>query len=239
MHVSHNSKMDQQLPHISNIILAFNEIHCLETVVREIHAALVELGCSFEIIIVDDGSSDGTGGFAEQLAEALNNIRVIHHETNQGLGAGYRTGFEQAQGDFIIFFPADGQFPAMIIKQFIPFMDSADMVLGYLPYRKSSLVAKFLSRIEKLVYRLLFGPLPKFQGVLMFKQFLLDEIELKSTGRGWAVLMELIIRTSKAGYNIVSVPTEMRLRMSGSSKVNNLPTIWANVKQIIALIRYL
>jgi hypothetical protein len=86
---------------------------------------------------------------------------------------------------------------------------------------------------------LLFGSLPRFQGVLMFRRSLLDELELKSTGRGWTVLMELIIRASRGGYRLVSVPTEMRPRMSGKSKVNNLRTIWANLKQVFALRRHL
>lgn len=69
----------------------------------------------------------------------------------------------------------------------------------------------------------------------MFRRTLRDELELKSTGRGWAVLMELIIRASSGGYRLVSVPTELRPRMSGESKVNNLFTIWANLSEICAL----
>jgi len=73
----------------------------------------------------------------------------------------------------------------------------------------------------------------------MFRQTLLQEFELKSTGRGWAVLMELIVRASRGGYRIISEPTEMRPRMSGRSKVNNLATILANLKQVLTLTRYL
>lgn len=226
-------------PGISAIVMAFDEVNSLEAVVQEIDSVLSELGRQYEVVIVDDGSSDGTEALAEQLAEELASVRVIHHETNQGLGGVYRTGLAQAQGDFVTFFPADGQFPATIIKQFVPLMDNADMVLGYLPSRNSSLLAKSLSGAEKVLYRLLFGPLPRFQGVLMFRRTLLDELELKSTGRGWAVVMELIIRASRGGYRIASVPTEMRPRLSGKSKVNNLATIWANLKQVIALRRYL
>jgi hypothetical protein len=73
----------------------------------------------------------------------------------------------------------------------------------------------------------------------MFRRNILDELEIRSTGRGWAVLMELIIRASRGGYKIVSVPTEMRPRMSGTSKIKNFSTIWANLKQVLALTRYL
>ena len=224
---------------ISAIIMAFNEARNLEVVAREIHFTLSELGQEYEVLIVDDGSSDGTDRIADRLAKEFTQVRVIHHGANQGLGGVYRTGFEQAQNSLITFFPADGQFPATIIKQFVPLMDDADMVLGYLTNRNSSFLARSLSEAEKILYRLLLGPLPKFQGVLMFKRRLLDSMELKSIGRGWAVLMELIIGASRGGYRLVSVPTEMRPRMSGESKVNNLSTIWANLKQVIALRRFL
>jgi len=224
---------------ISVFVAAFNEADSLASVIHEINSVLCELDHWYQVVIIDDGSSDGTGTIADRLAGELVTVRVIHHEANRGLGGVYRTGFVHSQGDYITFFPADGQFPATIIKQFVPLMDKADIVLGYLPNRKSSLLARGLSTAEKALYRLLFGPLPKFQGVLMFRRTLLQELELRSTGRGWAVVMELIIRASRKGCRLVSVPTEMRPRMSGKSKVNNLPTIWANLRQVLGLRRYL
>jgi len=227
------------LPSVTVVIMAFNEAGSLAVVVREIKSILSELGQTQEVLIVDDGSSDGSGAIADQLAKELATVRVIHHQTNQGLGGVYRTGFAHAQGNFVTFFPADGQFPAAIIKRFVPFMDNADMVLGYLPNRKSSLLAKSLSKAERILFGLLFGQSPKFQGVFMLRRTMLEELELKSNGRGWSVVMELIIQASRKEYRLVSVPTEMRPRMSGKSKVNNLPTIWANLKEAFALRSYL
>jgi glycosyltransferase involved in cell wall biosynthesis len=224
---------------LSVVVMAFNEEGSLEPVVREIGSTLKGLECSYEIVIVDDGSMDDTGAIADLLADEVPHLRVVHHEMNRGLGGVYRTGFVQAKGDLITFFPADGQFSASIIPQFVPLMGGADMVLGYLTDRESSLLAKGLSTAERVLYRLLFGPLPRFQGILMFRRTLLDEVTLKSTGRGWAVVMELIVRVSRSGYRILSVPTEMRPRMSGRSKVNNLHTIWANLRQVAGLRRYL
>ena len=222
---------------VAVIVMAFNEAVSLEAVVREIHEVLCRLGGSHEIVIVDDGSSDGTGEKADRLANELRAVRVIHHETNRGLGGVYRTGFAAVRRDFVTFFPADGQFPASIIEQFVPLMDDADMVLGYLPSWSCSMSAKVLSRGERILYRLLIGPFPRFQGIVMFRREILDGLELKSTGRGWAVLMELIFRASQAGWRIRSVPTEIRPRMSGVSKVQNFRVILSNFQQILALRR--
>lgn len=227
------------MPDVSVMIMAFNEVANLPTVAREIHGALAGLGRPFELVIIDDGSRDGTGAAADELAGELAGVRVIHHEANQGLGGVYRTGFREARGTYLTFFPADGQFPATIIAQFLPLMETHDLVLGYLPQRASSWLAKALSWIERLLYRLIFGPLPTFQGIMMVRRSLLDTVTLRSSGRGWAVLMELIIRLSRAKRPLISVPTGFRPRLSGHSKVNNLRTIWSNFKQMLTLRQYL
>jgi glycosyltransferase involved in cell wall biosynthesis len=221
------------------VVLAYDEAASLEVVVREIAGELEALRCPHDILIIDDGSTDGTGQIADQLATMVAGVRVIHHSTNQGLGGGYRTGFASAHGEFVTFYPADGQFPASIIGQMLQLIGEADMVLGYLPNRDSSVVAKLLSSCERALYRLMFGKMPRFQGITMFRRSLLDEFELRSSGRGWAVLMELMIRACRADRRLVSTPTDMRRRMSGSSKVNNWRTVVANCRQILALRAYL
>lgn len=219
--------------------MAYNEQGTTAEFIREMHAELSALSIDYEVLIVDDGSTDGTSEIADDIAAELHNLRVIHHVENSGLGQVYRTGFEQAEGDFLTFFPADGQFPASIVGQFLPHMDEVDMVLGYLPMRNSSLLAKTLSRVERILYNMLFGPMPRFQGITMFRRQLLSEIELKSLGRGWTVLMEFILRVARSDKQIRSLPTEMRPRTSGSSKVNNLRTIWANLREMARLQRLL
>jgi glycosyltransferase involved in cell wall biosynthesis len=220
----------------SVVIQAYNEIQSLEQVVMELLGVLQALGHSFEILIVDDGSIDGTGALADLLSTKIHAVRVIHHEKNLGLGGVYRTGFHQSQGRFVTFFPADGQFDAAIIPQMAGLMDQHDMVLGYLTGKRDSLLSKFLSQGERLFYILLFGSFPRFQGILMFRRQILETFPLKSSGRGWAILMELILKTGRLGFKITSVSTgELRPRKYGKSKVNNLKTIWANMKEAMAL----
>lgn len=222
-------------PAISAIIMAFNEVDTLEPVVNEIRSTLNGLNQSYEIIIVDDGSSDGSGALADKLTKEFSGVKVIHHGSNKGLGGVYRTGFLYSEGNFITFFPADGQFPASIIEQFIRLMDGADMVLGYLPEGNRGLLSSCFSGLERWLFRLLFGPLPRFQGVMMFKRALLEGLKLKFENRGWGAVMELIIRARRNSYRIKSIPTEYRPRMHGRSKVNNLFTIWENLRQAIIL----
>jgi glycosyltransferase involved in cell wall biosynthesis len=220
---------------LSVIVMAFNEDKSLEIVVSELNEKIKVLEITSEIIIIDDGSTDNTYQISKDLANRFDRLRVIRHEDNQGLGGVYRSGFTSARGEFLTFYPADGQYSGSLIHQFLNLIEDADMVLGYLPNQQRSLIASTLSRAERLLYRLLFGPLPEFQGILMFRRKILNEIELKSSGRGWGVLLELIIQAQRKGYQIVHVPIEVRPRLSGRSKVNNIKTIYANLIQALKL----
>jgi glycosyltransferase involved in cell wall biosynthesis len=221
-------------PALTVVVMAYNEANNLEAVVREIRAAVDRVGRRAEILVVDDGSTDGTGTLADGLAALIPGLRVVHHAPNGGLGAVYRTGFAQARGELLTFFPADGQFPASILESFVPAMEGQDMVLGYVP-RRDSVVGRLLSGAERVAYRVLLGPMPRFQGVFMVRRVALARIPLRSEGRGWAIVMELMARASRAGWRMTSLPTAIRPRRSGVSKVQNARTIWSNLRQVIAL----
>jgi hypothetical protein len=81
--------------------------------------------------------------------------------------------------------------------------------------------------------------MPRFQGIMMIRRELLRDIPLSSTGRGWAVVMEFILKAARAGARIDSVPTTVRPRSHGESKVNNWRTIVANLRQLLTLRRHL
>lgn len=222
---------------VSVVVMAYNEAGSLEETVEELLDTLQREAPDHELLIVDDGSTDATGRIAVTLAETHHTVRVIHHQYNLGLGGVYRTGFEAATGRRITFFPADGQFPPTILAQFLPHAKEYDLVLGYAGARPDGPVAAILSAGERLLYRALIGRVPRFQGVFMVDREALDRLSLTSTGRGWAIVMEMILRAQRAGCRIVSVPTPMRPRRHGTSKVRNLSTTWANLRQLLVLRR--
>lgn len=217
------------------VVMTYNEVATLGTTVAEIRTELERLARPFEILVVDDGSTDGSAAAADALAAADPRVRVIHHPVNRGLGGVYRTGFENAAGDHVTFFPADGQFPATIIPEFRGAIDGVDMVLGLLPPRHDSRLGHLLSTAEKALYRVVVGPMPPFQGILLFRRSLLDGMRLRSTGRGWGILMEFLLRAGRGGARYVNRTTTLRARTAGRSKVNNLRTILANVRQMLTL----
>ncbi len=222
-------------PELSVVVMTYNEAESLVDVVDEIRAELAGLDTTYEVVVVNDGSSDGSGSVADTLAAEDARVRVIHHRVNAGLGGVYRTGFTQSRGRYLTFFPADGQFPASIIGQFLPLIQHHDLVLGYIPGTRTSVIGKFLSATERILYGVLFGEFPRFQGIMMLRRALLEDLRLVSRGRGWAIVMEFILRASHGGYRIVSEATAHRPRMHGTSKVNNLRSIGSNFTQLLEL----
>ena len=202
--------------------MAYNEAATLAATVGEIAAAVPDA----DILVIDDGSTDDTAAVTANLT----NVRIIRFPTNRGLGAVYRTGFAEAT-DLLTFWPADGQFPASIISDFLPRMADVDLILGTIAAQST------LSTIERMIYRVLFGPMPSFQGVMMARVQKLRKLTLTSEGRGWTIVMELVIRAQRAGWRIVSVPTPFRPRQHGRSKVRNLRTILSHMNQLVALRR--
>jgi glycosyltransferase involved in cell wall biosynthesis len=224
---------------LSVLVLAYNEVDNLPQALSELLDELAQREDDWELIIVDDGSTDGMGPLADRLAEGRASVRVVHHATNLGLGGGYRTGFREARGEWLTFFPADAQFPADIIGAFYCHTQNVDMILGFLPNRSSDALGKALSFAERVLYKAMFRSFPRFQGIMMFRRKLLSELPLVSEGRGWAVVMELILRASRGPYRLLSVPTEVRPRLSGASKVSDVKNIAANLKQLWELSRKL
>ena len=224
---------------LSIAVMAYNEGHTLESVVREILEEMIACDQGVEIVIVNDGSEDETEATADRLASEIPQVRAVHHPENQGLGEVYRTGFSEARGEWLTFMPGDGQIPASDLHGFLALMPESDMVLGYIPDRPIPLYVKALSFGERLLYRILFGAMPRFQGIVMVRTELLQESPLVSEGRGWTILMELILKTARGKYRLDQAQTGLRDRVAGESRVNNIQTIVSNLRQVIALRRTL
>jgi glycosyltransferase involved in cell wall biosynthesis len=228
---------------LSILVKAFNEAASLETVVTELGQAFATTPWIYEIIVVNDGSNDGTGDIADALARRDERIRVIHHPENRGIGEVYRTGLGAMGGTFMTWVDGDGQFPAEVFPRFLQVLQTqpCDLVLGYVddPQETRSPFGKVLSFGERSLYRLMFGRLPKFQGALMFRATMYRSLGLRPAGRGWGMVMELIIRATRGGYRVINLPITLRARMSGSSKVTNFATIWANLRQAFEVWRRL
>jgi glycosyltransferase involved in cell wall biosynthesis len=117
--------MREPIREISVVIPAFNEAHAIGDTVDELRAALESLSLGHEILVVDDGSSDGTADVA-----AARGCTVIRHRSNRGYGASLKTGIKAAAKDVVLFYDGDGQFDPADLKRLTDGLASSDMAAG-------------------------------------------------------------------------------------------------------------
>ncbi len=218
---------------ISIVIPAYNEEANLEVVVRQTLLVLPEISPDYELILVDDGSTDGTGVIADWLAAEQEHIHVIHHPHNMGLGAALRTGFSWVRYELVSSLPADGQIAPADMKRFAEAMEGVDVVTGYFTHREDAFYRDILTWGLRLFMHVLFGKLPRLQGARMFRRELLDGIELYSTTG--LMNLELIVKASRKGCKFREIPIEALPRMSGNSKVTNTTTILKTMLEMLKL----
>lgn len=136
---------------------AYNEGANIEKTVRQALAVARDLSeiSEFEIIIVDDGSTDRTGEIADRLAADITEVRTVHHKPNRGYGGALKTGFANARFEWVCFTDSDGQFDFSEIKKFLAKKDEADLVLGYRLSRADSFLRRLYTWGWVLLPRLL------------------------------------------------------------------------------------
>ena len=225
------------------VMPAFNEADNLTPVIDETLAAFAqhpEIG-AFEVIVVDDGSTDGTAEVADRLAAAHPGVVIaMHHPSNRGFGAALKTGFSASRGRNVTLMSADGEVGPDQVLSLLRDMGDAELILGRrerkgnVPWYREIFTVGF-----NIATRLVLGFLPDATGIYIVRGDLLRRMELHSD-TGLANL-EVIMYCRQWGCTVGSGVTHVRPRLSGSSKVTNVRTMarifWEMAKLRVALRR--
>jgi glycosyltransferase involved in cell wall biosynthesis len=153
--------VDGRVPALSYFFPAHNEEANIEELVTEALAVLPTLAEHFEIIAVDDGSTDATGALADRLAARYPDVvRVVHHPTNRGYGAALRSGFAAARYPLVAFTDGDRQFRVADLGPLLAALAGApapDAAVGYRLRRADPFVRRLYARLYRLALRVFFG----------------------------------------------------------------------------------
>src|SRR5436190_10210814 len=121
---------------ISIVIPAFNEEGTIVSVLDEARTVLSSITADYEVLVVDDGSTDRTGILADEIARGdPAHVRVIHHDTNKGFAGAIKTCYGNASKDWVFLAPADKQVDLSELKDFVALTDGVDIVVGYRKHR--------------------------------------------------------------------------------------------------------
>ncbi|MDB5309691.1 MAG: glycosyltransferase family 2 protein [Gemmataceae bacterium] len=205
---------------LSLVIPAYNEAAVVSRAVAEAEAALGQLFDRFEILVVDDGSSDDTAGVVERVLPQAPNTRLLRHPANRGYGAALRTGFAAARHDLVAFTDADCQFDLLDLGAMVTLADECPIVAGYRADRKDPWRRRFLSRGYNRLARTLLGTRVRDCDCAL-KVFRRDALaNILPEARGFFVNTEMLTRARQLGYEVAEVPVTHRPRLGGESKVS-------------------
>jgi glycosyltransferase involved in cell wall biosynthesis len=212
---NHNQSERERPLTISAVLPAYNEEANLETTVSDLLTPLRQHSAAFEIIIVDDGSTDQTAQRAQALAPRVGELQLLRHGRNLGYGWALRTGFAAARMDWILLLDSDGQFDPTDLGRLVAAADGAEMVLGYRFKRADPSHRRLFARAWAWLMRILLGVGARDVDCAfkLMRRSLVQSIELQATGA--FVSAELLARAARRGARIVEVPVTHRPRRFG------------------------
>jgi len=208
--------------HMFSIVLpAFNEADNIGNLVKDLVKNFQKNNISFEIVVVDDGSTDNTRSVAEDLKREIPQLTLVSYSPNRGIGSAVRAGLEQAKGEILGFMVSDGQITGSeVVKVYNELIDkNLEICKGIRKKRADTFLRAFQSKVYNILFFVLFGHVCKDvnSGPKIFLRSLYDRMELSS--RDWFIDPETIIKAARLKCNIGGVPIDERLREGGASKI--------------------
>jgi glycosyltransferase involved in cell wall biosynthesis len=194
----------------------YNEGGNIEKLVRDANQFLPSIAADYEIIVIDDGSTDKTAAITKELSDEDPHVRVIRHETNKGYGATLRTGFKNSTKDHIFFVDGDNQFDIKELSSLIPYIKDYEIVVGYRIKRQDNFMRQLNTWGFNLFVRMIFGLKIKDLNCAfkIFRREVIENVQMESTGA--FINAEILIGAIKRGYKIKEVGVSHYPRQCGS-----------------------
>ncbi len=223
-------------PSISAFFPAFNDGGTIASMVVSAEATLRSLTEDFEIIVINDGSTDYTADILKELSLRYPSLRVIDHGSNRGYGAALRTGFAEAKRELVFYTDGDAQYDPRELRRLVEAMSpDVDVVNGYKIDRSDPLHRRIIGRLYHHIVRAGFG----FHlrdvdcDFRLIRRRVFDAIDLRSTSG--TICLELVKKLQDAGFRFAEVPVHHHHRAYGRSQFFNFPRLWRTLVQLAAL----
>lgn len=228
------------------LVPAYNEEAFITRCVQETQRAMdARADSGYEIIVVDDGSQDGTYAEALRAAEKFPGVRVVRCPGNLGKGGALRHGFEQARGEFVFFLDADLDLHPSQLWNLYQVMNetNADVVVGAKHHPESQLEVPWYRRVMSagymLIVRVLFDlPLHDTQtGIKLFRHQVLQRVFPRTQVGRFAFDLEMLVAATRLGYHVVEAPVSVTFERGNRSRVgvSGILRMWWDTLRIFYL----
>lgn len=214
-----------------------NEIENIERLVRTTAQILPQCCVAPELIVIDDGSTDGSSGLLDTLCQEIPFLRVIHHGSRRGYGAALQSGFRSATRDLVFYTDGDGQFDIREIQDVLAWADRFPVISCYRNKRQDSLHRLINAKIYEWMIRLVLGlhikdPDCAFK---LYDRSIVDQLTLMSNGA--LIDVEMLLQVYRKGYPIKQIGVSHYPRKSGRSTGANLGVIFRAMTELISVWR--
>lgn len=227
--------MSADRPLISFSIPAYNEEEMLAEVVGEILVAAAQFD-TYEILLVDDGSTDRTAEIADRLAAEHHAVRVVHHSTNRGFSGAMLSCVEQAAGEYVFMGPADGQANFQDVLRFWALVDRYDLIFSHREHREDGKGRKVASTAWYGMIRLLFGTeIPEFSSLFCFRREAIPEMAVPIRPDASNFLPLLYVSALRSGRRVGTLGIDHGPRRGGSAKGGNVPNALRTILEDLKL----
>jgi glycosyltransferase involved in cell wall biosynthesis len=215
---------------------AYNDSGTVASLVIRAMQSARRLTSDFEVIVVNDGSTDATAQILEELARVYPALRVVHHPTNRGYGGALQSGFATATKEAVFYTDGDAQYdPAEMELLWERMTPGVDLVNGYKISRSDPLHRIVIGRIYHHVVKRLFGL--RMRDVdcdfRMMRRAIFERVHLEKTSG--VICLEMMKKIQDAGFRMVEVPVHHYHRAYGKSQFFNLPRIWRTAIDVMKL----
>ena len=223
-------------PGLSIFFPAYNDSGTIASLVITALRTARTLTPDHEVIVINDGSKDGTAGILDELASIYPQVRVVHHQTNRGYGGALRSGFATASRELVFYTDGDAQYdPAEMEALWRRFDASVDLVNGYKISRSDPLHRILIGRVYHHTVKLLFGLTVRDVDCdfRMMRRSIFETIQLeKNSG---VICLEMMKKITDGGFRIAEVPVHHYHRAYGKSQFFNFGRLYRTAVDVFKL----
>lgn len=210
---------------LSVIMPALNEEKNVISAITNTLKALDDYDIKGEIVIVNDGSTDRTGQLINTACIKDSRVRMLTHQSCQGIGASFWDGVDNANGNTVIMLPGDNENDPWEIFRYYKLLDHVDIVIPFIFNKEArSIFRNALSYAYRFIINTTF--LVNFNytnGTIFYRKSILKELDYRSSG--FFFQTDILVRTVKKGYLFAEVPYRIGLRREGVSKAVSFPSL--------------